>query len=153
MTDIASFEKIMGHSIERLQQDCFIESDLSKKIDARTAFQQNTKPVLLEISPQCDFHQEHRRSALLLAGIICPQEFAKNAKAKDACTLTPIFEDSRSSPVVEFKLVFCSRYRLTINHDSHPDWLRPWLRLRDSLTTDIRNWHSSQAARVGYLSF
>ncbi len=153
ITDRDRFTEVSGYSVESLQQDCFIEGDLSKKIDARKDFQQRTKPVLLEISPQCDFHQGNRRSAILLAGIICPQELLRNAKLKDACIVTPVIEDSSTSPVVEVGLVFCSRYRLTVNHGTHPDWVRPWLRLRDSLTTEIRNWHASQAARVGYLSF
>ncbi len=153
ITDNARFAEISGYSVESLQQDCFTESDLSKKVEVRKDFQRQTRPVLLEISPQCDFHQGNRRSAILLAGIICPKELMKSAQSKDACKATPVFEDKSSSPAVEIGLVFCSRYRLTINHVNHPDWLHPWIRLKDNLTTDIRNWHSSQAARVGYLSF
>lgn len=153
VTNSTRLMEVAGYSVESLQRDCFVEGDPTKKIEARKDFLQRTKPVLLEVSPQCDFHQGHRRSAMLLAGIICPDELVKNAKSKDAYIITPVFEDRSSSPVSEIALVFCGRYRLTINHDAHPDWLRPWIRLKESLTTDIRNWHASQAARVGYLSF
>lgn len=148
VTDIPSLEKAAGFNVKRLQEDCFIG-----KQDNLENFCTRTKAILLEISPACDFHQGHRRSAMLLAGLACPIDLLKKANSKDACKLTPTFEDRFSTPVADWALVFCSRYRLTINHDAHPTWLEPWLRLRDILMTDIRNWHASHAARVGYLSF
>jgi hypothetical protein len=141
-----------GYSLRNLQRDCFDAKDpeASSEFDQ---FCQRTELILLEISPACDFHQRHRRSAMLLAGLTCPADLMKKAKSKDACKITPVFEDRFSDPASDVALVFCSRYRLIMNHDAHPDWLRPWIRLRDHLMADIRNWHAGQTARAGYLYF
>lgn len=148
ITNTQSFETASGFSLKRLQEDCFIG-----KSEAFIDFCSKTKPILLEITPACDFHQGHRRSAMLIAGIACPIDLIKKANSKDACKLTPIFEDRFISPGTDWALILCSRYRFTTNQGSHPDWLHSWLRLRDIIMTDIRNWNSNQAARVGYLSF
>lgn len=148
IADNKKFEDFAGFSIKNLQEDCF-----QGKYEALQEFQNQTSPILLEVSPLCDFHQGNRRSALLLAGIVCPHAILKKAKSKDACLMTPIFEGKIAGSATELALIFCSRYRLTINHDVYPLWLRPWIQLRDVLTTEIRNWHASQAARVGYLRF
>ncbi len=150
INDIDAFSKATGFSLEKLQHDCF---GGDPTFPAFTDFKSKTKPVLLEITPVCDFHQGNRRCATLLAGLICPPDVFKKANAKDACKKTPIYEDHHVTPSVEVGLVFCGRYRFTTAYDMHPVWLQPRLRLRDSLVTDIRNWHSSQASRMGYLSF
>ncbi|MFN0303572.1 MAG: hypothetical protein ACKVQU_24820 [Burkholderiales bacterium] len=149
--DTAGFCAATGFSVERLQRDCF-EGDPDKS-PAFAEFKTRTKPVLLEITPACDFHQGHRRCATLLAGLAFPFDLQKRANTKDACKSTPVFEDRYSNPVGDIGFVFCGRYRLTLPVDQHPAWLGPRLRLRDMLVTDIRNWHASQASRVGYLSF
>jgi len=148
ITDVAGFQEATGISVERLQADCCLTSD-----NVAAEFKAQTKPVVLEVTPACDFHQGHRRSALLIGGIACPASQQKKANSKDACKMTPLFEDRFTNPVADWVLVFCSRHRLTISHDAHPEWLKPRLRLRDALMADIRNWYASQAARVGYLSF
>jgi len=151
VSDTVAFTAATGFSVERLQRDCF-EGDPDKS-PAFADFKERTKPVLLEITPACDFHQGHRRCATLLAGLAFPGDLQKRANAKDACKSTPVFEDRHSIPVGDVGFVFCGRYRFTTSVDQHPAWLRPRLRLRDMLVTDIRNWHSSQASRVGFLSF
>jgi hypothetical protein len=149
VTDTSSLEKFAGFKVEQLQRDCFSGKDPAVFED----FRARTKIVLVEITPACDFHQGNRRSAMLLGGIACPAELFKKANSKDACKRTPVFEDRFSTPVADMTLVLCSNYRLTLSHNAHPAWLTPWLRLRDIVMTDIRNWHASHAARVGYLQF
>lgn len=151
VTDIDAFSSATGYSVERLQQDCF-SGDFAKSPKFEE-FKTRTKPVLLEITPACDFHQGHRRSALLLAGLAFPEDLEKKANDKDACKTTPMIEDRFSTPIEDVGFVFCGRYRFTIGLDQEPPWVRPRLRLRDVLVTEFRNWHSGQAARVGYLWF
>jgi len=149
--DIQAFAITTGFSADELQRDCF-EGDPDKS-PAFADFKSRTKPVLLEITPSCDFHQGHRRCATLLIGLVFPAELQKKVNAKDSCKATPVFEDRYSNPQADVGFVFCGRYRFTAHLDQHPVWLGSRLRLRDILVTDIRNWHSSQASRVGYLSF
>ena len=148
--DTAALVAATGFSVEKLQRDCF-EGNPDKS-SAFADFKSRTKPVSLEITPVCDYHQGHRRCATLVAGLACPVEMFNKANSKDSCKKTPVFEDRFATPVEDIGFVFCGRYRFTTILE-HPAWLQPRLRLRDILVTDIRNWHSSQAARVGYLSF
>jgi hypothetical protein len=149
VTDDQSFTTATGFSTEKLQRDCF-DGDPDKS-SAFADFKAQTKPVVLEITPTCDFHQGHRRCATLLAGLAYPK-FQKKLNSKDACKVTPVFEDRYATPPIDVGFVFCARYRFTIPLGQHPVWLEPRLRLRDILTTDIRTWHATQASRVGYLS-
>ena len=151
VTDGPRLMEAVGYSVEGLKRDCF-----EKNPDVSPAFQdfcERTKPVFIEVTPACDFHQKNRRAAMLVGGLTCPADLKNRAKSKDAFKVTPVFEDRFSDPARELVLILCSNYRLTINHSNHPDWLRPWIRLRDIMMADIRNWYSSQAARVGYLYF
>jgi len=147
VTNAAAMTAMTGFSMEQLHKDCF-----DGKATELENFKNCTTPVLLELTPMCDFHQGHRRGTNLVAGLAFPSEMSKNAKSKDACKKTPVFEDKFSAGIREIGFVFCSRYRVAMPL-TPPDWLKPRLRLRDSLVTDFRNWHSNQASRVGLLSF
>lgn len=150
VVDIEQMEQAAGFSFEALQTDCFNGKPTSTEF---ADFKAKTKPVFVEITPACDFHQGHRRCATLIAGLVCEGAAAKKANSRDACRITPLFEDRYVQPAVDVRMVFCSRFRFTTSVQAHPRWLEPRLRLRDVVATDIRNWHSSQASRVGYLSF
>jgi hypothetical protein len=151
VVDPQAFSAATGFSTEKLQRDCF-DADPDKS-PAFADFKARTKPVVLEITPACDFHQGHRRCAALLAGLEYPIDLQKRASSKDSCKTTPAFENRDVAPPVDVGFVFCGRYRFTALLDQPPAWLRPRFRFRDILTTDIRNWYSGQASRVGYLSF
>ncbi|MBL8168854.1 MAG: hypothetical protein JNJ50_11900 [Acidobacteria bacterium] len=152
ITDQELLMNAVGYSALDIQRDCF-EGKNPEGSPHFKRFCEQTVPVFLEVSPACDFHQGNRRLAMLLAGVVCPAELKDKAKSKDAFKRTPVFENKYSLPAKDVVLVLCSNYRLTVNHDNHPDWLSPWIRLRDIFVTEIRNWHASQASRVGYLSF
>ena len=49
-------------------------------------------------------------------------------------------------------LVFFSRLKVTIGAATEPGALDPWFRLRYLPTAPLRNWQSSHASRVGYVS-
>lgn len=149
--DVASFHAATGFSVEMLQRDCF-NGDPDKS-PAFGNFVARTKPVMVEITPACDFHQGHRRCAILLAGLVFEDNLLRKVNSKDSCKMTPVFEDRYLTPPADVGFVFCGRYRFTAPIGAHPAWLIPRLRLRDALMADIRNWHASQASRVGYLSF
>lgn len=148
VTDCRAMSAATGFSIETLQCDCF-----NGKPAAFPEFKDLSKPVFLEISPSCDFHQGNRRCATLVAGLACPLSIFAKVNSKDAWKTTPVFEDRTLTPPSDIGVVFCARYRYTTSFNVVPAWLQPRIRFREMLTTDIRNWHSSQASRAGYLSF
>lgn len=147
----AEFEKIFGLKVGALACDCYQDgAEISRK-EWRTL----VKPVLLEISPECDVAQNNRKSALLLAGLIAPEKARPNAKDRDSFQALPTFsfrygtEDFKEDKVF---LVFCSRYKTTLTTKDVPAGLTPWFRLRELPTASLRNWHSAHASRVGYVS-
>jgi hypothetical protein len=152
VTDETRLIEATGYSAENLKRDCFEKNpDTSPVFED---FRQKTKPVFVEISPVCDFHQKNRRSAMLLAGIICPVDLKGKAKSKDSFKITPVFVDRFSTPIKDVALVLCSNYRLTISPSNHPDWLRPWIRLRETLgmPVNLRVWgiyHSEMGSLSG----
>lgn len=113
-------------------------------------------PVAIEISPACDFHARKRVQALMLCGVLVPSRWRKAAiKRNDSIEATPDF--TLRWAVGDFSeqetfLIFNSRHKMTFTDTREPDWLRPRFRLRELPTAYLRNWHASQAARVGYLS-
>lgn len=148
--DLAGFKELFGVDPGELMEKCYKGKEGAKK-----AWWEKAKPILLEISPACDFAQNNRKNALLIGGFILPLSQIKNTHDRDAFhILTPF---TLRWPTDDFKekevfLVFCSRYKTTRPISIMPDWLIPWFRLRDLPTASIRNWHSSQAARIGYFS-
>ena len=149
--DSDAFARVTGFRLENLQGDCFEGKD--KKGPDFQAFKEQTKPIVLEITPSCDYHQGHRRCVTLLAGLVYPVALHRKAKSKDSCKRTPVLEDRRSVPAQDIGFVFSARYRFTVALDLHPAWLQPRIRLKDILLADICNWHSNQSSRIGYLSF
>jgi hypothetical protein len=152
----------MGFDLDELKINCFkSKGDLmSKDGKSNTAvhakldlFRNATSCVALEITPACDFHQSNRRSASFLLGLCCDdKDGEKYANAKDSCKKTHQMKDrfSVGNPKVSF--VFCAVYRFALPLGPTPAWMKDRLRLRDLVVTDIRNWASAQASRVGYLS-
>lgn len=118
-------------------------------------WKEKAKPIVIEISPGCDVHQGNRRNALLVAGLILPTEARVNAKRDGAFEVLPDF--SLRWPTNGFSgqdafLMFCSRFKATINPKKEPRWLKRWFRLRELPTASLRNWHSGHASRVDYVS-
>lgn len=120
-------------------------------------WQSRVHNVLVEVSPACDFHQKKRCQALLLAGLLIPAEGMKDVRREvKAIEVLPVFNlrwPIGGTAESDVFLVFCSWYKLTLTSDNEPDWLTPWFRLRELPTAFLRNWHSSHASRVGYVSF
>lgn len=151
--DNAAFSTASGFTADLLQQDCFNGKVKDpQKNPSYSDFKVRTDPIVLEITPACDYHQGNRRCATLLAGLLYPFDLKKKIHSKDACKTIPIIENRFVTPKVDVGFVFCARYRFTLPLGTQPEWLKPHLRLRDILTTDIRNWHATQASRVGYIS-
>jgi hypothetical protein len=145
VADVTAFSDATGFTMASLATDC------SNNDQGRDALIASGRPVLLELTPQCDFHQKNRRVATFVVGILFPAADARHAKSKDACKTVPLFEDRFKAPPVDVGVVFCSRYRLTLPLNGHPPWLAARLRFRDGVLTDVRNWCAAQESRAGYL--
>lgn len=154
ITQPDKFKDAFGEDLKELSRACYAKVE-DGSVWTKEEWQTKVVPVLVELSPACDFHQGTRRQALLMAGVIGPIAGRKHARTSDAYQCLPSF--SLRWPIEHFPeqdvfLVFCSRYKMTMPPDKHPEWLAPWFRLRELPTASLRNWHSSHASRVGYVS-
>jgi hypothetical protein len=130
--------------------------DLCCKRPARLEeWRASAKPVLVEISPECDVAQGHRTSAFLIAGLVVPASLAAEIKSAPSLTTMPSFHLRQSLPDFpqqDVALVFCHRYKATVPVLAPSVWLQPWFRFRELPTAALRNAHASQSSRVGYVS-
>jgi hypothetical protein len=109
-------------------------------------------PILLDISPPCDFAQRHARFVRLLSGLMVPSASAvKIQSGRGAFRIVKgVNIPDREG---NWDLVFCSRFVFTMMSNEPVTYLATLWRLRDPILTDIRAWCSTQDARLGYVSF
>lgn len=151
VTDNVELEKLIGSDQEK------IKSSLSAKNSGQALHDwiASAEIVMLELSPGCDVDNGSRVSATLLVGLILPKSHFDNAKKADSIQKMPVFSLRKgmgSFGKQDVFLVYSSRNKVTLPSNNMPDWLQPWFRLRELPTASIRNWHASQASRVGYVS-
>jgi hypothetical protein len=165
--DSAAFETTFGGSTKALIADCF---DRQKDDEAKSNYERwktVATPVVVELSPDCDVHQGHRKTVFLLGGVIVPAVEGGFGRRTDAwMKLPPMMIDDESDTLEQassesgvqidgrgVNLVFCARYKAALRaKDGEPAWLKPLFRLRDLPTASLRNWAASHASRVGYVS-
>ena len=148
------FKEVFGEHSKELVNACYNKLE-EGSIWTKEEWQQNVLPVLLEVSPACDFHQGTRRQSLLIGGVLGPAAGQAHARTTDAYHNLPKLSlrwPNGSFPSQDIFLVFCSRYKMTLPPGKEPEWLLPWFRLREMPTASLRNWHASHSARVGYVS-
>lgn len=148
------FKKLFGISSDDFIQSCYDGSTAT--FEAWKAASAAT-PILVELSPVCDAHHEGKRhSAILLGGLLFAAssraKFKRSAEHLNALPTFALRWKGKGFPIQSAFLVCSSRLKVTLSHTKEPRWLIPWFRLRDLPTASLRNWHSSQAARVGFVS-
>lgn len=149
------FESVFGIKSGELINAGYRKLEQDEAGWTRKEWKEKATPIVIEISPTCDVHQGTRRNALLVAGLILPTKARSNAKRDGAFEVLPDF--ALRWGIENFKeqdafLMFCGRFKATLNPRKEPTWLKPWFRLRELPTASLRNWHSNHAARVGYVS-
>lgn len=110
-------------------------------------------PILLDISPPCDFAQRTPRLVRLLSGIMVPSDEGVIKRQSGDGAFRSIPTVRMEDPGGTWDLLFCSRFVFTVFSTDTVSELRPICRLRDPILTDIRAWCSTQDARLGYAFF
>jgi hypothetical protein len=109
-------------------------------------------PILLDITPPCDFAQRNARFVRLLSGLMVPSRgTVKTQSGKGAFRLVKAVNIPDREGT--WDLVFCSRFVFPVSPNETAAYLATIWRLRDPILTDIRSWCSTQDARLGYVSF
>lgn len=149
------FQGVFDVKIGELHHECYLHRDAEVSILDRSEWREKTTAILIELSPACDVHQGTRRQAMLIAGLLVPEEARIHAKPDGAFLCSPSFklrcEHDNTLPG-DYFLVLCSRFKVTLSHGSVSDGLLPWFRVRELPTASIRNWYAAHSARIGYTS-
>jgi hypothetical protein len=142
--------KLSGTSLKKAE-DVMREKDSQLRENTRDLVAR-CDPILLDISPPCDFAQRHVRFARLIAGLMVPGESdIEGQPNKDPFrTIRTVKIPGREGG---WDSVFCSRFIFTVSTTQGVPELEPVWRLRDPILTDIRSWSAAQDARLGYVVF
>jgi len=146
------FYRLFGRRLSTLADMCCQSKRPAQKWRCWRAWVQ---PVAIELSPECDVAQGYRTSAFVVAGLVVPVAFLKEIKKAESISAFPTFHLRHVLPNFEAQdavLIFCHRYKATLELNAHPDWFEPWFRLRELPTASLRNLYAGQASRIGYVS-
>lgn len=109
-------------------------------------------PMLLELTPSCDFAQRKRCVIRLVGGLLVPSDSSKIVDGRN--------DSLRQLDVVAipgrdglWMPVFSSRFFYSTAESAALRQTRPSFRIRSQVLADLRNWYSSQSSRPGYLKF
>jgi hypothetical protein len=112
-------------------------------------------PILVEITPPCDYSQDKTCQIRLISGLLVPHDLKKYAKenAEFVFSSGPLaFEKSIMCPAEgDYYLNLNSRYVTGIDKVEVVDSKEAY-RIRKQLLTDILAWFGRQAARPGHIS-
>jgi hypothetical protein len=157
--DESELSKHLATDLEKIKASCqttvLTETSKEKAKEAFNSWMKTAQFVMFEITPGCDVDNGDRAITTLILGVVMPESFYNSAQNKDSFKRTPIFSLRKGLAAEENKnvfLVFSTRNKITLPATQVPLWLQPWFRFRELPTADVRNWHSSQASRIGYVS-
>lgn len=129
------------------------------KEEALKSWLATVKPVLVELSPACDFSQTKRPVARLVGGFLIPREgvpLAKKAglegdshlRSLPAVRLLELDATKEWLPHFSSQLLFAWPETLGGGWEA---FLKPVGRLREAVLSDLRDWLAAQSGRLGYL--
>ncbi len=123
----------------------------AKLLQQRDGWLGQCVPILLDISPLCDFAQGNSRLARLMMGLMVPSGGEIKYHAKGAFQKLPTVKVPDHG-ATGWDLVFCSRFVFSFVPTAAAEEVRPICRLRDSIVAELRGWAAAQDARGGHVS-
>lgn len=108
-------------------------------------------PILIELTPSCDFYQGHLRTGRLIAGLLIPPRKDEAVSDSPAFRRLPVMDFSRFGLDATWLPVLNARRLVSIQGAVLAKEVAV-CRIRDELMSDVRSWATGQANRVGILS-
>ena len=158
ISDEATFESEMGISVRLIASElCQRELLKPERGVDFTTWVSNCRPVLLEVSPSCDFAQQKRPVSRLVAGLLVAADrsnLLKQRKEEGFSSLRVLNRVKMSGVCdeTEWTPAFTSALVLSWPEKDPIPFLKPVARLKEPVIADFRSWLSHQSARPGYLS-
>ncbi|MBN8246023.1 MAG: hypothetical protein J0L84_01115 [Verrucomicrobia bacterium] len=157
VSDSVHFETATGLSVKDIAAELCQKSLLESQNSGRFAtWLEACRPVLLEISPSCDFAQRKRPIARFVGGLMVPKGSVNQVKKRPDegfSALRDLTEIKLPSlePATDWVPVFSSAIVLSWPETKPAPFLVPLARLKEPVLADFRTWLSHQTARPGYL--
>lgn len=123
----------------------------SGKIDEfpnKAALLKGIIPVVIEITPECDYVQNKWKCAKMILGVLWPPEYERNIK-DSLFVFKPLLISFRDKT---YYLSFNAHHILTLPFSVFKD-LSPVFSARKELIADIQHWFSSHISRPGKSEF
>ncbi len=111
-------------------------------------------PVVMEVTPECDYAQKKWKGAKFVSGILYPEKYLDGGKTDDQMKSA----DKISPPIPLYYnnqvyfLVFHAGYQSVLPL-TQIKTIKPILRARKDLLVDIQHWLASHSSRPGKLEF
>jgi len=106
-------------------------------------------PVLIEVTPTCDYAQRNCIVARFVGGLLVPDSLKKLIVDKGSSR--KIEQINLPGRVGTWSMVISARLPFSIPDAQNSVKVNPLFRLRASLLLDVQSWILSQGARPGYL--
>jgi hypothetical protein len=113
------------------------------------------RPLLAEVSADCDYAQRKRPVARLIAGVLVPSDLAKKLEDAGQFRSADYLRHGTTvllqNPQGDWHPIFISQFVFSLSPPTLPRWLQPVGRLRSGPLAELRHWLAAHATRPGYL--
>lgn len=152
--DEALFQKAFYHSWPSIVDKIF-DSNKTKP-DERSEILRMCRPVLIEVSADCDYAQRKRPVPRLLTGVLVPSALAaqldEQGKFSPAAYIHHCTTVNLKEPPGDWRPIYFSQYAFSVCHPTQSEWLQPIGRLRSGPLDELRHWLAAHSNRPGYIS-
>lgn len=140
----------------------FIDKEMIKKSKSEPSVNDRIKelnnkiiPILIEVTPECDYAQKNWRGAKFIFGILWPYAPAFYNKGKDK--FLPKMDKIFPPLLIKYRgevcfLTFHANYQIMLPLPTAKS-IRPILRARKELLVDVQHWSAAHASRPGKTEF
>lgn len=120
----------------------------------RSLFMRRAKKILIEITPECDFAQNHWKSARLMLGVLIPYDLQTTADPESF--LKTSGKVTSYLPIIYKKKTFLMTFHNIYQYNLGIEDLKrvsPVMRARKEFLVDIQHWFGTHISRPGKTEF
>lgn len=151
--DTAMFESTFGQEWAKIAEKVLDPFKIKPKDQPGIIDQ--CRPVLAEVSADCDYAQRKRPVARLVAGVLVPSVLALKLETEQQFRSAEYLRHGTTvrlqNPQGDWYPIFISQFIFSLSPPTLPQWLQPVGRLRSGPLAELRHWLATHATRPGYL--
>ncbi len=156
LSQVHRSSKITFHKRDFYEKGKLTKRSSDTSIDAKIKeLDKKIIPIVIEVTPDCDYVQKNWKGARFIFGILWPNLFSDNSETKDYLKkaekkfFPPLLLKYKN---VVYSLVLHSDYQCILPLSPIRS-VKPILRAKKELLADIQHWSASHASRPGKTEF